>query len=204
MIFFLAMMLMIFGIILAGICGILPIMMVAQIPMFLRILLFFVGMVMGVVGYMILYGRANKTGAKYLIEPAKRGEHLWFYAYRDGSILITPGIRKVESQLYSPKLDAQIQEFKSYRIFDHSVRFVPEGIGHAIDLGMCLYAKLLKGKYGFERLEEARESANKLEQINPINGDKHEIVPEERVMTEEILREADKTIKGGEPVGTTE
>lgn len=204
MIFFLAMMLMLFGITLAGICGVLPIMMVAQIPLFLRILLFFVGIVMGVVGYMILYGRANKTGAKHLIEPAKRGEHLWFYAYRDGSILITPGIRKVESQLYSPELDAQIQEFKSYRIFDHSVRFVPEGIGHAIDLGMCLYAQLLRGKYGFERMEEARESASILEKANPMTGQKHQIIPQEQILTEQIIKKADEIIRGGEPVGTTE
>jgi len=200
MIFFLAIMLMLFGFILAGISGILPIMMVAQIPLFLRIMLFVVGIIIAMVGYIILYGRADKTGAKYLIEPAKRGEHLWFYAYRDSSIMITPGIRKVESQLYAPELDAQIQEYKSYRIFDHSVRFVPEGIGHAVDLGMCLYAQLLKGRYGFERIEEARDRASKLEELNPLKT-KKQIVPKEMLLTEEILQKADEIIKGGEPHG---
>jgi hypothetical protein len=204
MVFFLAIMLMLFGFILAGISGILPIMMVAQIPLFLRLMLFIVGMVIAIVGYIILYGRADKTGAKYLINPAKRGEHLWFYAYRDGSILITPGIREVESQLYSPELDAQIQEYKSYRIFDHSVRFVPEGIGHAIDLGMCLYVQLLRGKYGFERIEEARETASQLEKLNPIAGKKYEIIPKEHILTEEILRKADEIIRRGEALGSAE
>ena len=202
MIFFMAMMMMIFGIVLAGICGILPLELLLYIPMFLRIILFFVGIVIACVGYIILYGRANKTGAKWLIEPPRRGEHLWFYAYRDGSILITPGIRQVESQLYAPELDAQIQEYKSYRIFDHSVRFVPEGIGHAIDLGMCLYVHLLRGKYGFERLEEAREAVKET-RLSSL-GKTHPIIPKEHLLTEEIIRKADEIIRGGVPDGTTE
>ena len=77
-------------------------------------------------------------------------------------MVITPSMREVEGQLYSPELDAQIQDIKSYRLFDHSVRIVPEGIGHSVDLGKCLYAQFLKTKYGFENLREAREGGKRL------------------------------------------
>lgn len=195
MIFFLAVLFMIIGITVAGICGILPIMTIAAIPSSLRLILFLVGIIISFVGYILLYGRAQKTGARYLINPAKKGENIWFYAYRDGSILITPGIRAVESQLYSPELDAQIQEYRSYRIFDHSVRFVPEGIGHAVDLGICLYAQLLKGKYGFERLEEAREAASILEKKVPIIGKKQPVIPHEGVITEQVIKKAQQLVE---------
>lgn len=191
----------ILGIVISGLCGVLPILTIAQIPIFLRVVLFIVGIMISFVGYFLVWTRADKTGAKHIIEPAKRGESLWFYAYRDDTILITPGIRTVESQLYSPEIDAQIQDYKSYRLFDHSIRFVPEGVGHAIDLGMCLYVKLLKGKHGFERIEDARETAKKLELKNPIAGKKHYIIPQEGIITEQILQKADELIKEGESLG---
>jgi len=158
MIFFLAFMLLMFGLILSGITAMLPIQQLVVVPYMFRILLMMVGMIIASVGYMILWGRAKKTGADHLINPGRPSRILWFYVYRDGTIKITPAMREVEGQLYSPELDAQIQDMKSYRLFDHPVRFVPEGVGHAVDLGMCLYAQFLKTKHGFENMREARIS----------------------------------------------
>jgi len=194
--FFILYLMMSVGILMAGFCSFLPPSLYAQVPPIFRILFVIIGFMIANIGYIMLRTRANKTGAQYLIIPPKQGEHLWFYAYRDGTILITPGIREVESQLYSPELDAQIQEFRSYRIFDHSVRFVPEGIGHAIDLDMCLYTKLLKNSYGFEKLKEAREAASILEQLNPMAGQK-DINPTEGVITKGVMKQAYKLAKRG-------
>jgi len=195
MIFFLAYFLMLVGLLMAGMMGFVPASM--NVPPMLKILLFLVGIIISSVGYIILYGRANKTGAKHLIEPARKGYSLWFYVYRDGSILITPSIRRVEGQLYAPELDAQIQDFKSYKIFDHTIRIIPEGIGHAVDLSMVLYTKLLKTKFGFEKLQDARTTANKLEKLNPISGTKH-IPSFEGIITEKVLEKASKMADRGD------
>jgi len=161
MIFFMAFMLIMFGIIMAGIVGIMPIQTIIFVPYSMRITLFMVGLIIGCMGLMILWGRAKKTGGDHILEIGRPSKILWFYVYRDGTIKITPTMREVEGHLYSPELDAQIQDMKSYRLFDHPVRIVPEGIGHAVDLGMCLYAQFLKTKYGFENMREARDGRNK-------------------------------------------
>ena len=157
MMFFLAYMLMLFGFVLAGIVGLVPLQMQYQIPMFMRVGMFFFGILIGFVGLFLPHSRALKTGATHLIEPGRPGLINWFVVYPDGDIKITPSVREVEGQLYSEELDAQIQELKSYRIFDHSVRFVLEGSGHAVDLGMCVYSEFLQNKYGFENLRQARQ-----------------------------------------------
>jgi len=158
MIFILSTMVIIFGAIMSGMSGILPITSLVGVPYFLRILLFMIGLILILVGLMMIYGRAVKTGAVHLLDWGRPNRIIWFYVYKDGSIKITPAVRDVEGQLYSPELDAQIHEMKSYRLFDHSVRFVPEGTGHAIDLGLCLYAAFLKTKHGFSNLRQARKS----------------------------------------------
>jgi len=156
MIFLLGFMLLFFGLFLAGLPGLLPYAEQWIIPDMFRIFFFIIGLILSFFGMMIIHGRAMKTGAIHLLEFGRPNKILWFYVHKDGTITITPAMREVEGQLYSPELDAQIHEMKSYRLFDHSVRIVPEGMGHAVDLGMCLYAKFLKTRYGFENLREAR------------------------------------------------
>jgi hypothetical protein len=158
MIFAMAYMFIFFGLFLAGMAGLLPADVFIMVPSFMRMILFFVGFVIALIGVILVQGRALKTGAIHLLEYGRPNKIIWFYVYKDGSIKITPSMREVEGQLYSPELDAQIHELKSYRLFDHSVRFVPEGTGHAIDLGMCLYATFLKNRWGFANLRQARKS----------------------------------------------
>ena len=142
----------------SGISGLLPLEAMVGVPYGLRILLFIVGIILVFVGLVMIYGRANKTGAIHLLEWGTPDKIIWFYIYKDGSIKITPAMREVEGQLYNQELDAQIHEMKSYRLFDHSIRFVPEGTGHAVDLGLCLYAMFLKTKHGFANLRQARKT----------------------------------------------
>lgn len=158
MMFFLGYMLMFFGFVLAGLIGLLPLQTQIAIPMFMRVGMFGFGIFIGFIGMFLPHSRALKTGANHLIEPGRPGLINWFVVYPDGDIKITQSIREVEGQLYSRELDAQIQELKSYRIFDHSIRFVLEGSGHAADLGMCVYSEFLQNKHGFESLRDARES----------------------------------------------
>jgi len=193
MIFFLAITLLIGGFCLAAIPVLIP--QELGIPMFLNFILIIFGLVLALVGQIMLYGRAKKTSAIHLINPPRYGEHLWLYAHRDGSLMFTPGVRNVESQLYSPELDAQIQEFKSYRMYDHSLRIVPEGIGHAVDLGMILYVQLMKNKYGYESIREAREEANRIEKLNPMKGGNDVITAEEKVITQEIIKNVIKYLE---------
>ena len=158
MIFMFTYLLVIFGLLMAGLVGLMPATEQWMIPDWLRYVFFGVGFILAFVGLSMVQGRANKTGAIHLLDWGRPGRIIWFYVYKDGTIKITPSVRDVENQLYSKELDAQIQEMKSYRLFDHSVRFVPEGTGHAVDLGMCLYVGLLKNKWGFTNIREARKA----------------------------------------------
>ena len=158
MIFFMSYMFLIFGIIIASIAGLIPYQSQYMIPDYFRFILFFVGCIISVLGMVLLHGRANKTGAVHLLEYGRPDNILWFFVYRDGTVKITPSLREVEGTLYSKELDALVTDFKSYRLFDHSVRFVPEGLGHSADLDMVLYATLLKTKKGFANLREARKT----------------------------------------------
>ena len=146
------------GLILCGIIGLLPLEAQFMVPDVFRFIMFMFGILVTFIGLMILYSRAQKTGTNHLLEFGKPNTLNWFYIHKDGTIKITPAMREVEGQLYSPGLDAQIRELKSYRLFDHSIRIVPEGIGHAVDLDMVLYANLLKTKYGFASLRDARQT----------------------------------------------
>ena len=157
MMFFLAYICLFFGIFLAGVIGLLPLEAQFGVPDYFRFILFMFGMIIAYLGLIMLHGRAVKTGVHHFIEPGRPNRIIWAYVHRDGSIKFTPSMREVEGQLYNKELDAQIQDMKSYRVFDHPLRIVPEGIGHAVDLGMCLYAQFLKTKYGYANLREARE-----------------------------------------------
>lgn len=158
MIFFFVFMLVMFGIIIAAIPGLTPLEVQAMIPDGFRILFFFLGIMISFIGLFILFTRAKKTGAEHILDFGKPGTAIWFYVYRDGTLKITPAIREIGQTLFSKELDAQINDLKSYKLFDHNVRIVPEGLGHATDLDMVLYTTLLKHKWGFSSLREARES----------------------------------------------
>lgn len=160
-IFSLSYILVAFGILINGLIVMLPVNMQAVIPSWMRLAFMGVGLMLGVFGVCLPHTRAKKTGAEHLIEFARPSTLIWFYVYRDGTVKITPAIREVEGQLYSKELDAQIHDLKSYRLFDHSIRFVPEGIGHAVDLDVVLYTTLLRNKYGFTNIREAREAGFK-------------------------------------------
>jgi len=162
------------GVVLAGIIGLMPAEMQTGIPMMFRFAFFMIGIIITFFGIFMTHMRAKKTGADHLIEPGRPGSIIWFYVHKDGTVKITPAIREVESALYAPELDALVHEMKSYRLFDHSVRFVPEGIGHAVDLDMCLYVSLLKNKFGFQTLREARRQGFKKKKTQ-------HVMPEEKL-----------------------
>ena len=161
MIFVFHYMLIFFGLLMSGVIGLMPIQEQFMIPGWLRFGMFGVGLILAIVGITMVHGRALKTGAVHLLEWGKPGKILWFYAHKDGTLRVTPAMREVEGHLYSKELDAQIMDLKSYRLFDHSVRFVPEGIGHSVDLGMCLYVAFLKNRWGFTNIRETRQAGFK-------------------------------------------
>lgn len=179
------------GLFLAGFMGLMPLDVLIIVPSVFRIMLFFVGIMIAFFGIVIIHGRAKKTGANHLLEFGKPGNILWFYVHRDGTIKITPSMREVEGTLYCRELDAQIQDFKSYRLFDHSIRFVPEGIGHAVDLDMVLYSMMLRNKYGYQNIREARDGVFK-----KLGLQTKEMQQSERLAAGNYLSEVD-SLKGG-------
>ena len=190
-----------FGLFLSGACSLLPPEMVGMMPMEFKYLLFGMGILLAFVGLFLLYIRCLKLGVHHIIAPGRPDTILWFYVYRDGSIKVTPSIRVVENQLYSRELDAQISDMKSYKWFDHLVRFVPEGVGHSVDFDICLYVAFLKSKYGFSNITEARKGiAHYFEKVLPIIP-KKEILSQEHIISGKgledraLLRAIDKEKK---------
>jgi len=120
------------------------------------------GLMVSIMGGFMVWGRAHKTGVYHFLDPARPGDIKWLYAEPDGTVKITASMREVESSLYCKELDALIRDMKSYKLFDHSIRFVPAGVGHAEDLDICLYAHMLKNKWGFGSIREARTAGFKL------------------------------------------
>ena len=176
-------MLVMIGVFLAGFLGLLPAGYQGFIPDIFRIAFFMIGMILSFFGVFMTHIRAKKTGAEHLIEPGRPETIIWFYVHRDGTVKITPAVREVENALYSPELDAMVHEMKSYRLFDHSIRFVPEGIGHAVDLDMCLYVSLLKNKFGFQTLREARKKGFQgiKQSFFSVKQEKKDKLPQERL-----------------------
>lgn len=158
MLFIFVYMFVILGLLVAAIPGLMPLQSQAMIPDFFRFILFFFGFIFSFLGILLIHGRALKTGTNHLLEYGRPETIIWFFVNRDGTIKITPAMREVEGALYSKELDAVVNDMKSYRLFDHSVRIVPEGLGHTADLDMVLYATLLKTKNGFANIREARKS----------------------------------------------
>jgi len=152
-------MLIVAGVIFAGLLNLLPIELYLTVPDYFKMLLFVIGIVFAILGYMIYIIRAKSTGACYIMEKGRPGRFLWFYFYDDGEMRITPGIRVGEKQSYNREMDSQVPVTKSYHLADHQVLIIPEGVGCAADLDFALYAELLESKYGFENLRVAREDA---------------------------------------------
>lgn len=138
-----------FGLLISGISGHAP-----SPP--LQIIFFIGGIMVAFVGMLLLYGRAIKTGAIYLLQSAQPDNMIWFYIQRDGTVKITPAFRRIEGMSESKEMDSIIQDMKAYRIFDHQVRFVPEDLGHSADVKHCVYARVMKNKYGFESIKDGR------------------------------------------------
>jgi len=181
------------GIIIASICGLMPGPIQLVIPFYFRFLAFMIGALMGFIGIVMIWMRARKTGAIHFINPGRPGLINWIYIYKDDEVRITPGIRAGEGQLYNAELDAQIPDVKTYSLCDHRIRFVPEVVGHAVDLDYVLYANLLDSDYGFENLREARNSPfDKLFKKIPIANlikRTQEVYAQEKMM---ILNEGDE------------
>lgn len=138
-----------FGLMICGVSGHAP-------GIALQGLFFIIGIIIAFVGILILYGRAIKTGAIYLLQPAQPDNMIWFYIQRDGTVKITPAFRRIEGMSESKEMDSIIQDMKAYRIFDHQIRFVPEDLGHSADVKHCVYARIMKNKYGFESIKDGR------------------------------------------------
>jgi len=149
------------GILIGNAVGLIPYQQQYQIPDMYRPFVFIISLCIPLVGYMLLYRRSKTTGSIYLIEPALPNTCNWFYVHKDDEISITPAIRMGEGILYSKNLDSKIPDVKTYTLADHKIRIVPEVVGHAVDLDYVLYTNLLRSKYGFESLREARESVFK-------------------------------------------
>jgi len=147
------------GVMFAGLLNLLPIELYITVPDYFKFLLFIIGIVFAVLGYMIYLFRAKQTGACHIMDKGRPGRFLWFYFYDDGEMRITPGIRVGEKQSYNREMDSQVPVTKSYHLADHQVLIIPEGVGCATDLDYALYAELLDAKGGFENLRVARQDA---------------------------------------------
>jgi len=159
MIFFMCYLIMFMGMSFISVLLLLPGEFQAVMPPDLKVIAIVFGAVAMFVPMIYVQLRAVKTTVVHVLEPRKRGTHNWLYASGDSELMFTPGIRDIEKSSYSPELNAQIQEMKSYILGDHIIKVVREGLGHSEDLDMCIYAGVLKSKWGFESLKEARDSA---------------------------------------------
>lgn len=153
-------MMIMFGLLITFVAGYMPFMV-------LQIMFLVVGIIVAFVGIMLVYIRAIKTGAIHLLQPAQPNNMIWFYIQRDGTVKITPAFRRIEGMSESTEMNAIIQDMKAYRIFDHQVRFVPEHVGHSADVKHCVYAKVMKNKYGFEGIKDGRRKILLWKRENP-------------------------------------
>lgn len=122
-----------------------------------NVLFLIVGLIMSMAGILMLMLKAVKTGVIHFFYPPRNDDStLWFYIRRDGTVKITPAFRMLEGMsedLYGTKI---IKDMKSYRLADWNVRFVPEGIGHSVDVNNVMYARVMKKQNHFESLKDGR------------------------------------------------
>ena len=148
------------------------------------IVLFFtlIGAILIIVSLLFIQIRSYDGGIIHLLEDRKPKHINWLYVYGDYDIFVTPSIRQLEKHSYSKKLDQQIVDFKTYNFAGHKVRIVPEGVGHSVDLGKCLYATHAKQKWNIKTLNELRAAVSGL-------FNKSETEPEEKIATIEEYKE---------------
>jgi len=167
------------------------------VPYHFRFIAWFVGAIMGFVGIIIVYGRAKRVGANHLINPGQPGTVKWFYFYADGEMRILPSKRAGEGQLYCDELDSQVPDVKTYSLCDHKIRIVPEVVGHAVDLDYVMYVDLLKSKWGFENLRQARLGwiNELLKRTMPLVDKEQIVVGDEKIEGGEINESLDEKVK---------
>lgn len=184
------------GITICSFCGLMPAEVQPQIPYWFRFLGFMIGGILPLVGLNLLMVRAKRTGADELIKPGRVGTILWFFIYRDGEVRITPAKRAGEGQLYNTDLESQIIDVKTYSLADHKIRFVPEVLGHAADIDFVYYVNVLKTRYGFDNLREARAGVfNKVLRKIGIRRETEIIDSEHVAAGDEEVEEVIKTAK---------
>lgn len=115
------------------------------------------GAIFCVIALARIYMDVKQTTLYELIEEPRPGEVKWLYVYGDRDIIVVPSMRRMQMYSYSQELNQQIKEFATYRFAGHTVRIVPEGIGHSIDLGACLYATHFKQKFGVRSIFDLRK-----------------------------------------------
>jgi len=143
------------GLMIASFLAIIPM----PVPIFLRAILFIFGAVLLLVGNMMLGMRLEKTGLIHLVKPGNPQTVNWIYVRKDGTIEIKPSMRKTGGFLYDKGEDIHVPDLRAYTLSDHQIRFVLEDTGKVSDLDYCVYASVLKHKYGFVNI---RDMFNKL------------------------------------------
>lgn len=134
--------------------GSLGAMMPVDIPLMMKLPLLLFGIVLFFMGLLMINIRLNKMGLMSLFEPGNPDKIIWFYIRKDGTIKITPSIRRTETMLFSPDLKAHIQDVKAYILGDHHIRFVSEISGKCLDTNYAVYANISKSKYDMHSLKD--------------------------------------------------
>lgn len=137
------------GLMMGSLFSLLPI----DVPPTISVSFFMFGSILFVVGQFMILIRLKKTGAIHLLDVGNPDKIIWFYIRKDGTVRITPSIRKAEAMLYNQDMDAHVPDIKGYQLADHQIRFILEETGSVADLDYCMYANVLRSKYGFENLQ---------------------------------------------------
>jgi len=147
------------------------------IPFMITLIFLILALLLNIVSLLLVQIRSYDGGINHLLDDRKRNQINWLYIYGDYDIMVTPGMRQLEKHSYSKKLDQQIVDFKTYNFAGHKIRIVPEGVGHSVDLGKCLYATHAKQKWNIKTLNELRES------VSRFIGKQESTLPKEEVET---------------------
>ncbi len=153
MIFARSYMLMLIGLMLMVLC----ILFSFFIPFIIVLMFMIIGVILILMSLLLIHFRAMDSTLIHLLDDPKRSKIHWLYVYGDRDIIVTPAMRKLERHSFSKKLDQQIQDFQTYRFAGHAIRIVPEGVGHSVDLGLCLYASFAKRVWNVKSLHELRK-----------------------------------------------
>jgi len=157
-------MLMLIGVILLAFSAFLGMIM----PFFIIMMFSIIGIIMVILSLVFVHMRAVESTLVYLLEDPKKGQVHWAYVYGDRDIRITPAMRQLEKHSYSKQLDQQIHDFQTYNLAGHKLRIVPEGVGHSVSLGKCLYATHAKRVWNVKSLRELRNYISKNKEEPPV------------------------------------